>query len=156
FAAATGVMPLDMPESVLVRFKGKLQPGITLRDLVHAIPYYAIQQGLLTVEKKGKKNIFSGRILEIEGLNDLTVEQAFELSDASAERSAAGCTIKLPEQAIAEYLKSNITLLRWMIGEGYGDPRTLERRAQAMEAWLAKPELLEADKDAEYAAVIEI
>ncbi|MGV8643893.1 bifunctional aconitate hydratase 2/2-methylisocitrate dehydratase, partial [Pseudomonas aeruginosa] len=112
--------------------------------------------GLLTVEKKGKKNIFSGRILEIEGLNDLTVEQAFELSDASAERSAAGCTIKLPEQAIAEYLKSNITLLRWMIGEGYGDPRTLERRAQAMEAWLAKPELLEADKDAEYAAVIEI
>ena len=119
-------------------------------------PYYAIQQGLLTVEKKGKKNIFSGRILEIEGLNDLTVEQAFELSDASAERSAAGCTIKLPEQAIAEYLKSNITLLRWMIGEGYGDPRTLERRAQAMEAWLAKPELLEADKDAEYAAVIEI
>ncbi|KPA88917.1 aconitase [Pseudomonas asplenii] len=156
FAAATGVMPLDMPESVLVRFKGKLQPGITLRDLVHAIPYYAIQQGLLTVEKKGKKNIFSGRILEIEGLNDLTVEQAFELSDASAERSAAGCTIKLPEEAIAEYLKSNITLLRWMIGEGYGDARTMERRAQAMEAWLAKPELLEADKDAEYAAVIEI
>lgn len=156
FAAATGVMPLDMPESVLVRFKGKLQPGITLRDLVHAIPYYAIQQGLLTVEKKGKKNIFSGRILEIEGLNELTVEQAFELSDASAERSAAGCTIKLPEEAIAEYLKSNITLLRWMIGEGYGDARTMERRAQAMEAWLAKPDLLEADKDAEYAAVIEI
>ena len=156
FAAATGVMPLDMPESVLVRFKGKLQPGITLRDLVHAIPYYAIQAGLLTVEKKGKKNIFSGRILEIEGLDELTVEQAFELSDASAERSAAGCTIKLPESAIAEYLKSNITMLRWMIGEGYGDARTLERRARAMEAWLADPKLLEADKDAEYAAVIEI
>ncbi len=156
FAAATGVMPLDMPESVLVRFKGKMQPGITLRDLVHAIPYYAIQKGLLTVEKKGKKNIFSGRILEIEGLNDLTVEQAFELSDASAERSAAGCTIKLPEAAIAEYLKSNITLLRWMISEGYGDARTLERRAQAMEAWLAKPELLAADADAEYAEIIEI
>jgi len=156
FAAATGVMPLDMPESVLVRFKGEMQPGITLRDLVHAIPYYAIQEGLLTVEKKGKKNIFSGRILEIEGLNNLTVEQAFELSDASAERSAAGCTIKLPEEAIAEYLKSNITLLRWMISEGYGDARTLERRAQAMEAWLAKPNLLVADKDAEYAAVIEI
>ncbi len=156
FAAATGVMPLDMPESVLVRFKGKLQPGITLRDLVHAIPYYAIQAGLLTVEKKGKKNIFSGRILEIEGLDELTVEQAFELSDASAERSAAGCTIKLPESAIAEYLKSNITMLRWMIGEGYGDARTLERRAQAMEAWLANPQLLEGDADAEYAAVIEI
>ena len=156
FAAATGVMPLDMPESVLVRFKGKMQPGITLRDLVHAIPYYAIQKGLLTVEKKGKKNIFSGRILEIEGLNDLTVEQAFELSDASAERSAAGCTIKLPEAAIAEYLQSNITLLRWMISEGYGDARTLERRAQAMEAWLAKPELLAADADAEYAEIIEI
>ncbi|WP_313314372.1 bifunctional aconitate hydratase 2/2-methylisocitrate dehydratase [Stutzerimonas nitrititolerans] len=156
FAAATGVMPLDMPESVLVRFKGEMQPGITLRDLVHAIPYYAIQNGMLTVEKKGKKNIFSGRILEIEGLNNLTVEQAFELSDASAERSAAGCTIKLPEEAIAEYLTSNITLLRWMISEGYGDARTLERRAQAMEAWLAKPSLLEADKDAEYAAVIEI
>ncbi|NKQ10664.1 bifunctional aconitate hydratase 2/2-methylisocitrate dehydratase [Pseudomonas sp. SST3] len=156
FAAATGVMPLDMPESVLVRFKGKMQPGITLRDLVHTIPYYAIQKGLLTVEKKGKKNIFSGRILEIEGLNELTVEQAFELSDASAERSAAGCTIKLPEAAIAEYLQSNITLLRWMINEGYGDARTLERRAQAMEAWLAKPELLAADADAEYAEVIEI
>ncbi|CAD5110197.1 bifunctional aconitate hydratase 2/2-methylisocitrate dehydratase [Zestomonas carbonaria] len=156
FAAATGVMPLDMPESVLVRFKGKMQPGITLRDLVHAIPYYAIQAGLLTVEKKGKKNIFSGRILEIEGLDDLTVEQAFELSDASAERSAAGCTIKLPEDAIAEYLKSNITLLRWMISEGYGDARTMERRAKAMEAWLANPQLMEADKDAEYAAVIEI
>ncbi|MCQ4272883.1 bifunctional aconitate hydratase 2/2-methylisocitrate dehydratase [Pseudomonas kuykendallii] len=156
FAAATGVMPLDMPESVLVRFKGKMQPGITLRDLVHAIPYYAIQKGLLTVEKKGKKNIFSGRILEIEGLNELTVEQAFELSDASAERSAAGCTIKLPEGAIAEYLNSNITLLRWMIGEGYGDARTLERRAKAMEAWLADPKLMEADADAEYAEVIEI
>ncbi len=156
FAAATGVMPLDMPESVLVRFTGEMKPGITLRDLVHAIPYYAIQQGLLTVEKKGKKNIFSGRILEIEGLEQLTVEQAFELSDASAERSAAGCTINLSEDSVAEYLKSNITLLRWMIAEGYGDPRTLERRAQAMEAWLASPNLLRADADAEYAAVIEI
>ncbi len=156
FAAATGVMPLDMPESVLVRFKGKLQPGITLRDLVHAIPYYAIKAGLLTVEKKGKINAFSGRILEIEGLDELTVEQAFELSDASAERSAAGCTIKLPEKAIAEYLQSNITMLRWMISEGYGDARTLERRAKAMEAWLANPQLLEADKDAEYAEIIEI
>ena len=156
FAAATGVIPLDMPESVLVRFKGEMQPGITLRDLVHAIPYYAIQQGLLTVEKKGKKNIFSGRVLEIEGLNNLTVEQAFELSDASAERSAAGCTIKLPEKSIAEYLRSNITLLRWMIEQGYGDPRTLERRAAAMEKWLANPQQLEADPDAEYAAVIEI
>ena len=156
FAAATGVMPLDMPESVLVRFKGKLNPGITLRDLVHAIPYYGIQNGLLTVEKKGKINAFSGRILEIEGLDDLTVEQAFELSDASAERSAAGCTIKLPEKAIAEYLKSNITLLRWMISEGYGDTRTMERRAQAMEAWIAKPDLLSADADAEYAEIIEI
>ena len=156
FAAATGVMPLDMPESVLVRFKGDMQPGITLRDLVHAIPYYAIQEGLLTVEKKGKKNIFSGRILEIEGLSDLTVEQAFELSDASAERSAAGCTIKLDEDTIAEYLRSNIVLLRSMIADGYGDPRTLERRARKMEDWLANPELLEADADAEYAAVIEI
>jgi aconitate hydratase 2/2-methylisocitrate dehydratase len=156
FAAATGVMPLDMPESVLVRFKGKLQPGITLRDLVHAIPYVAIQKGLLTVEKKGKINAFSGRILEIEGLDELTVEQAFELSDASAERSAAGCTIKLPEKAIAEYLQSNITLLRWMISEGYGDARTMERRAQAMEAWLADPKLMAADKDAEYAEIIEI
>jgi len=156
FAAATGVMPLDMPESVLVRFKGRMQPGITLRDLVHAIPYYAIQQGLLTVEKKGKKNIFSGRILEIEGLENLTVEQAFELSDASAERSAAGCTIKLGEETIAEYLRSNVTLLRWMIAEGYGDRRTLERRARKMEEWLAKPTLLAADRDAEYAAVIEI
>lgn len=156
FAAATGVMPLDMPESVLVRFKGRMNPGITLRDLVHAIPYYAIQQGLLTVEKKGKKNIFSGRILEIEGLDNLTVEQAFELSDASAERSAAGCTIKLPESAIAQYLSSNIILLRWMISQGYGDARTIERRAKKMEEWLAKPELLSADKDAEYAAIIEI
>ena len=156
FAAATGVMPLDMPESVLVRFKGEMQPGVTLRDLVHAIPYYAIQQGLLTVEKKGKKNIFSGKILEIEGLETLTVEQAFELSDASAERSAAGCTIKLGEETISEYLRSNIVLLRSMIAEGYGDARTLERRARNMEAWLASPTLLEADADAEYAAVIEI
>jgi aconitate hydratase 2/2-methylisocitrate dehydratase len=156
FAAATGVMPLDMPESVLVRFFGKLQPGITLRDLVHAIPYYAIKEGLLTVEKKGKKNEFSGRILEIEGLDHLTVEQAFELSDASAERSAAGCTIKLPEKAIAEYLKSNITLLRWMISEGYGDARSLARRAEAMERWLRAPSLMSADPDAEYAAVLEI
>ncbi len=156
FAAATGVMPLDMPESVLVRFKGKMQPGITLRDLVHAIPYYAIKAGLLTVAKQGKKNIFSGRILEIEGLDDLTIEQAFELSDASAERSAAGCTIALAEDSVAEYLRSNVTLLRWMIGEGYGDARTLARRADKMEAWLAEPELMKADADAEYAAVIEI
>lgn len=156
FAAATGVMPLDMPESVLVRFKGKMQPGVTLRDLVHAIPLYAIKEGLLTVEKRGKKNIFSGRILEIEGLDNLTVEQAFELSDASAERSAAGCTIKLSEESIAEYLRSNITMLRWMIAEGYGDVRTLERRARKMEEWLANPELMEADKDADYSAVIEI
>lgn len=156
FAAATGVMPLDMPESVLVRFKGEMQPGITLRDLVHAIPYYAIQQGLLTVEKAGKKNIFSGRILEIEGLEHLKVEQAFELSDASAERSAAACTIKLDKAPIIEYLNSNIVLLKWMIAEGYGDVRTLMRRIQAMEAWLANPQLLEADADAEYAAVIDI
>ncbi|CDG95949.1 bifunctional: aconitate hydratase 2; 2-methylisocitrate dehydratase [Xenorhabdus bovienii str. puntauvense] len=156
FAAATGVMPLDMPESVLVRFKGKMQPGITLRDLVHAIPYYAIQQGLLTVEKKGKKNIFSGRILEIEGLPELKVEQAFELADASAERSAAGCTIKLDKAPITEYLQSNIVLLKWMIAEGYGDRRTLERRIIGMENWLKDPQLLEADADAEYAAVIEI
>lgn len=156
FAAATGVMPLDMPESVLVRFKGKMQPGITLRDLVHAIPLYAIKQGLLTVEKKGKKNIFSGRILEIEGLPELKVEQAFELTDASAERSAAGCTIKLNKEPIIEYLTSNIVLLKWMIAEGYGDRRTLERRIQGMEKWLADPQLLEADADAEYAAVIEI
>ena len=156
FAAATGVMPLDMPESVLVRFKGEMQPGITLRDLVHAIPYQAIQDGLLTVEKKGKKNAFSGQVLEIEGLEHLTVEQAFELSDASAERSAAGCTITLSEESVAEYLKSNITLLRWMISNGYGDPRTLERRAKAMEDWLANPQLMRADKDAEYAHIIEI
>ncbi len=156
FAAATGVMPLDMPESVLVRFKGEMQPGITLRDLVHAIPLYGIKQGMLTVEKKGKINEFSGRILEIEGLENLTVEQAFELSDASAERSAAGCTINLSEDSVAEYLRSNITMLRWMIAEGYGDPRTLERRAQQMEAWLANPKLMRADKDAEYAHVVEI
>ncbi|WP_373818140.1 bifunctional aconitate hydratase 2/2-methylisocitrate dehydratase [Glaesserella sp.] len=156
FAAATGVMPLDMPESVLVRFKGELQPGITLRDLVHAIPYYAIQQGLLTVEKAGKKNIFSGRILEIEGLEHLKVEQAFELSDASAERSAAACSIKLDKEPVIEYLKSNIVLLKWMISEGYGDVRTLERRIRAMETWLEDPQLLEADADAEYAAIIEI
>lgn len=158
FAAATGVMPLDMPESVLVRFKGEMQPGITLRDLVHAIPYYGIKEGLLTVEKKGKKNFFSGRILEIEGegIESLTVEQAFELSDASAERSAAGCTIKLSEDSVAEYLRSNITLLRWMIAEGYGDVRTLERRVRKMEEWLENPTLMEADSDAEYAAIIEI
>lgn len=156
FAAATGVMPLDMPESVLVRFKGDMQPGITLRDLVHAIPYYAIKEGLLTVEKKGKKNFFSGRILEIEGIEGLTVEQAFELSDASAERSAAGCTIKLSEDSVTEYLQSNITLLRWMISEGYGDVRTLERRVRKMEDWIANPYLMEADADAEYAAIIEI
>jgi aconitate hydratase 2/2-methylisocitrate dehydratase len=156
FAAATGVMPLDMPESVLVRFSGNRQPGITLRDLVHAIPLYAIKQGLLTVAKEGKKNIFSGRILEIEGLENLKVEQAFELSDASAERSAAGCTIKLNKEPIIEYIKSNIVLLRSMIADGYGDVRTLERRAQKMEDWLANPELMEADSNAEYAAVIEI
>jgi len=156
FAAATGVMPLDMPESVLVRFKGEMQPGITLRDLVHAIPLYGIKQGMLTVEKKGKINEFSGRILEIEGLEHLTVEQAFELSDASAERSAAGCTINLSEESVAEYLRSNITMLRWMIAEGYGDPRTLERRAQQMEEWLKDPKLMRADKDAEYAHVVEI
>ncbi|WP_456490266.1 bifunctional aconitate hydratase 2/2-methylisocitrate dehydratase [Marinobacter nauticus] len=156
FAAATGVMPLDMPESVLVRFKGEMQPGITLRDLVHAIPLYGIKQGMLTVEKKGKINEFSGRILEIEGLEHLTVEQAFELSDASAERSAAGCTINLSEDSVAEYLRSNIVMLRWMIAEGYGDPRTLERRAQQMEEWLKDPKLMRADKDAEYAHVIEI
>ena len=156
FAAATGVMPLDMPESVLVRFKGKRQPGVTLRDLVHAIPYYAIKQGLLTVAKAGKKNAFSGRVLEIEGLEDLTVEQAFELSDASAERSAAGCTITLGEASVTEYLKSNITLLKWMIANGYGDKRTIERRILAMEEWLANPSLMRADNDAEYAEVIEI
>jgi len=156
FAAATGVMPLDMPESVLVRFKGKRQPGITLRDLVHAIPYQAIQDGHLTVEKAGKKNIFSGRILEIEGLEDLTAEQAFELSDASAERSAAGCTIKLSDESVAEYLESNIVLLKWMISNGYGDERTLSRRIEKMQEWLDNPSLLSADADAEYTEVIEI
>jgi len=156
FAAATGVMPLDMPESVLVRFKGEMQPGVTLRDLVNAIPLYAIKAGLLTVEKKGKKNIFSGRILEIEGLPQLKVEQAFELSDASAERSAAGCTVHLDKEPIIEYMKSNITLMKWMIAQGYQDARTLTRRIKAMENWIANPELLKADADAEYAAVIEI
>ncbi len=156
FAAATGVMPLDMPESVLVRFKGELQPGVTLRDLVNAIPYYAIQDGLLTVAKEGKKNIFSGRVLEIEGLPDLKVEQAFELSDASAERSAAGCSIKLNKEPIIEYLESNIVMLNWMIAEGYGDPKTIARRVEEMKAWIADPQLLEADADADYAAVIEI
>ncbi|MES9958060.1 MAG: bifunctional aconitate hydratase 2/2-methylisocitrate dehydratase [Sedimenticola sp.] len=156
FAAATGVMPLDMPESVLVRFKGELQPGVTLRDLVNAIPYYAMKQGLLTVAKAGKVNIFSGRILEIEGLPDLKVEQAFELSDASAERSAAGCTVKLDKEPIIEYLNSNITLLKWMIANDYEDKRTLQRRIDAMEQWLENPELMEGDEDAEYAAVIEI
>ncbi len=156
FAAATGVMPLDMPESVLVRFKGKMQNGITLRDLVNAIPLYAIKAGLLTVEKKGKKNIFSGRILEIEGLPDLKVEQAFELSDASAERSAAGCTVHLNKEPIQEYVNSNITMMKWMIANGYSDARTLARRIAAQEAWLKNPELLQGDEDAEYAAVIEI
>ena len=156
FAAATGVMPLDMPESVLVRFKGKMQPGVTLRDLVHAIPLYAIKKGVLTVEKKGKKNIFSGRILEIEGLPDLKAEQAFELADASAERSAAGCTVHLYKEPIMEYIQSNIVLLKNMIAQGYADPRTITRRIQAMEAWLANPQLLQADKDAEYFDVIEI
>ncbi|MDY0049094.1 MAG: bifunctional aconitate hydratase 2/2-methylisocitrate dehydratase, partial [Thauera propionica] len=156
FAAATGVMPLDMPESVLVRFKGTMQPGVTLRDLVNAIPLYAIRQGLLTVEKKGKKNIFSGRILEIEGLPDLKVEQAFELTDASAERSAAGCTVHLNKAPIVEYMNSNITLMKWMIANGYEDKRTLGRRIKAMEEWIANGELLKGDADAEYAAVIEI
>ena len=156
FAAATGVMPLDMPESVLVRFKGEMQPGVTLRDLVNAIPLYAIKQGLLTVEKSGKVNIFSGRILEIEGLPNLKIEQAFELSDASAERSAAACTVRLDKEPIIEYLNSNITLLKWMIANGYEDERTIMRRIKAMEEWLANPQLLEPDADAEYAAVIEI
>jgi aconitate hydratase 2/2-methylisocitrate dehydratase len=156
FGAATGVMPLDMPESILVRFKGTMQPGITLRDLVHAIPYYAIKQGLLTVAKQGKINEFSGRILEIEGLPQLKVEQAFELSDASAERSAAGCTIKLDKEPIIEYLTSNVVLMKNMIADGYADKRTLERRIKSVEAWLANPVLMEADKDAEYAHVIEI
>ena len=156
FAAATGVMPLDMPESVLVRFTGTIQPGITLRDLVNAIPYAAIQRGLLTVEKEGKVNVYSGRVLEIEGLPDLKVEQAFELSDASAERSASGCSIKLNKEPIIEYLNSNITLLKWMISEGYGDERTIARRIKSMQDWVDNPELLEADADAEYAEVIEI
>ncbi|GGI80758.1 bifunctional aconitate hydratase 2/2-methylisocitrate dehydratase [Shewanella gelidii] len=156
FAAATGVMPLDMPESILVRFKGEMQPGITLRDLVHSIPLKAIEMGLLTVEKQGKINAFSGRVLEIEGLEQLKVEQAFELSDASAERSAAGCTIKLDKEPVIEYLNSNIVMLKWMIAEGYGDRRTIERRITAMQEWLENPELMEADADAEYAEVIEI
>lgn len=156
FAAATGVMPLDMPESVLVRFSGKMQPGITLRDLVNAIPYVAIQKGLLTVEKKGKKNVFSGRILEIEGLPDLKVEQAFELSDASAERSAGGCTIHLNPEPIQEYMTSNITLLNWMIEQGYGDARTLQRRIKAMQDWMENPQLMKADADADYYEIIEI
>ncbi|MEZ5462418.1 bifunctional aconitate hydratase 2/2-methylisocitrate dehydratase [Dokdonella sp.] len=156
FAAATGVMPLDMPESVLVRFKGELQPGVTLRDLVNAIPLYAIKAGLLTVEKKGKKNIFSGRILEIEGLPNLKVEQAFELSDASAERSAAGCTVHLDKAPIIEYITSNIVMLKWMIAQGYKDVRSIRRRIEAMQAWLADPKLMAPDADAEYAAVIEI
>ncbi|RDH85612.1 MAG: bifunctional aconitate hydratase 2/2-methylisocitrate dehydratase [endosymbiont of Galathealinum brachiosum] len=156
FGAALGVMPLDMPESVLVRFKGEMQPGITLRDLVNAIPYVAIQKGLLTVEKKGKKNVFNGRVLEIEGLPDLKVEQAFELSDASAERSANGCSVRLNKEPIIEYLKSNITLLKWMIANGYEDQRTLQRRIDSMQAWLDNPELIEPDADAEYAEIIEI
>jgi aconitate hydratase 2/2-methylisocitrate dehydratase len=156
FASAIGVMPLDMPESVLVRFKGEMQPGITLRDLVNAIPYAAIQKGLLTVAKEGKKNIFSGRILEIEGLPELKVEQAFEISDASAERSAGGCTIRLGKEPIIEYISSNITLLKWMVSEGYGDARTIGRRVDSMEAWLANPVLMEPDADAEYAEIIEI
>ena len=156
FGAATGVMPLDMPESVLVRFKGKMQPGITLRDLVNAIPLYAIKAGLLTVAKQGKINIFSGRVLEIEGLPDLKVEQAFELSDASAERSAGGCTVHLNKEPIMEYITSNITMLKWMIATGYSDVRTIKRRIAAMEAWLADPQLLKGDADADYAAVIEI
>jgi aconitate hydratase 2/2-methylisocitrate dehydratase len=156
FAAALGVMPLDMPESVLVRFKGKMQPGITLRDLVHAIPYIAIQRGLMSVEKKGKKNVFNGRVLEIEGLPDLKIEQAFEFADASAERSANGCTVRLGRAPIIEYLSSNVTLLKWLIASGYQDARTLQRRIDAMQAWLANPTLLEPDADAEYAEIIEI
>jgi aconitate hydratase 2/2-methylisocitrate dehydratase len=156
FAAATGSMPLDMPESVLVRFSGEMQPGITLRDLVNAIPYAAIQAGDLTVPKKNKKNIFSGKVLEIEGYPDMKCEQAFELSDASAERSAAGCTVKLNKEPIAEYLTSNIVMLKWMIAEGYGDVRTIKRRIASMEAWLENPVLMEADKDAAYAKVYEI
>ncbi|AZR82149.1 bifunctional aconitate hydratase 2/2-methylisocitrate dehydratase [Thiomicrospira sp. S5] len=156
FAATLGVMPLNMPESVLVRFKGQMQPGITLRDLVNAIPYQAIQDGLLTVEKKGKKNIFNGRVLEIEGLDHLKVEQAFELSDASAERSANGCVVKLGEEPIIEYLKSNMALIDWMVENGYQDAKTLLRRRDEMQAWIDNPQLMEADADADYAAVIEI
>ena len=156
FGAATGVMPLDMPESVLVRFKGTMAPGITLRDLVNAIPYWALKSGLLTLEKKGKKNVFSGRILEIEGLPDLKIEQAFELTDASAERSAAGCTVRLNREPVVEYLRSNVALMRWMVAEGYADARTLGRRIAAMEAWIASGTLLQPDADAEYAEVIEI
>ena len=156
FAAVTGMMPLTMPESVLVRFKGEMQPGITLRDLVNAIPHQAIKDGLLTVEKKGKKNIFAGRVLEIEGLEDLKCEQAFELSDASAERSAAACTVKLNKESVAQYLESNIVLIEELIKQGYEDAKTLQRRADKMKEWLANPELLEADADAQYAAVIEI
>jgi aconitate hydratase 2 / 2-methylisocitrate dehydratase len=156
FAAATGVMPLDMPESVLVRFKGQMQPGVTLRDLVHAIPLYAIKQGLLTVAKTGKTNVFSGRVLEIEGLPNLKIEQAFELADASAERSAAGCTVALNQEPVIEYLNSNIVLLKSMIANGYADPRTIGRRIKEMEKWLANPKLMKADADAEYTAVIEI
>ena len=156
FAAATGVMPLDMPESVLVRFKGKMQPGVTLRDLVNAIPLYAIKTGLLTVGKQNKQNIFSGRILEIEGLPNLKAEQAFELSDASAERSAGGCSIRLNKEPVIEYINSNIVMLKWMIANGYSDERSITRRIQAMEAWLKNPQLLQPDADAEYAAIIEI
>jgi aconitate hydratase 2 / 2-methylisocitrate dehydratase len=156
FAAATGVMPLDMPESVLVRFKGTMQPGITLRDMVNAIPYAALKRGLLTLDKKGKKNVYSGRILEIEGLPDLKVEQAFELSDASAERSAGGCTIRLNKEPIIEYITSNVSLLKWMIAEGYGDVRTIERRIKNMEDWLGNPVLMEPDADGGYYQIIEI
>ena len=156
FAAALGVMPLDMPESILVRFKGELQPGITLRDIVNAIPYVAIQKGLLTVEKKNKKNVFAGRILEIEGLPDLKVEQAFELTDASAERSCAGCTIKLSTETVSEYLRSNVSLLKNMVARGYQDARTILRRVIQMEAWLANPVLMAADPGAEYAEILEI
>lgn len=156
FAGATGIMPLDMPESVLVKFHGEMQPGVTLRDLVQSIPYTAIQRGLLTTDKKGKINIFSGKVLEIEGLPDLRCEQAFELSDSSAERSAAGCTIKLNEEPVIEYLNSNVVMLKWMISEGYGDPRTLERRIARMEEWLANPVLMTRDDNAEYAEVIDI
>jgi aconitate hydratase 2/2-methylisocitrate dehydratase len=156
FAAVTGMMPLTMPESVLVRFKGEMQPGITLRDLVNAIPYQAMKEGLLTVEKKGKKNIFAGRVLEIEGLEDMKCEQAFELSDASAERSAAACTVKLNKEPIIEYLQSNIALIDELIAQGYEDAATLARRRDKMKAWIANPQLMEADSDAQYAAVIEI